>query len=160
GLPADDSPSVSLTDFDPEGETRVCAAVLYEYTALADEAALVAARAMSDGERQQLIEAYTGVRSNRRHKPGRAFERTSYRFDVVADYGAFRDLQRHRLLTIEWQDLTPHLGFDLPPEIVVIGAELQWREGMEQGASLYDEVRDGGLPLVAQYAVPMAYNIR
>jgi thymidylate synthase ThyX len=160
GFARGEAPSVSLTDFDPEGETRVCAALLYEYTALADEAALVAARALSDGERRQLIEAYTGVRSNRRHKPGRAFERTSYRFDVVADYGAFRDLQRHRLLTIEWQDLTPHLGYDLPPEILAIEAERQWREVMERGASLYEEVRAAGLPLVAQYAVPMAYNIR
>ena len=50
--------------------------------------------------------AYVGERANRRHKPGRAFERTDYRFDVLADYGAFRDLQRHRMLTIEWQPLS------------------------------------------------------
>jgi thymidylate synthase ThyX len=154
------APSVSLTEFEPEGETKVCAAILYEYTGLADEAALVAARALSDGERRQLIETYTGTRANRRHKPGRAFERTSYRFDVVADYGAFRDLQRHRLLTIEWQDLTPHLGFDLPAEIGAIGAERPWRDVMETGASLYESIRGAGLSLVGQYVVPMAYNIR
>ena len=50
-----------------------------------------------------MLEAYIGERRNRRHRPGRAFERTAYRFDVLADYGAFRDLQRHRLLTLEWQ---------------------------------------------------------
>ena len=53
------------------------------------------------------MRAYVGERGNRRHKPGRAFERIDYRFDVLADYGAFRDLQRHRMLTIEWQPLTP-----------------------------------------------------
>ena len=52
-----------------------------------------------------MLRAYVGERANRRHRPGRAFERTSYRFDVLTDYGAFRDLQRHRLLTLEWQAL-------------------------------------------------------
>ena len=61
-----------------------------------------------------LLRAYVGERSNRRHRPGRAFERTGYRFDVVTDYGAFRDLQRHRMLTIEWQPLGTRLGYDVP----------------------------------------------
>ena len=63
--------------------------------------------ACSADERVALLRAYVGERTNRRHKPGRAFERTDYRFDVLADYGAFRDLQRHRMLTIEWQPLSP-----------------------------------------------------
>ena len=54
-----------------------------------------------------VVRAYVGERANRRHRPGRALERTGYRFDVLSDYGAFRDLQRHRMLTIEWQDLSP-----------------------------------------------------
>ena len=58
---------------------------------------------MSADERDAVLRAYVGERGNRRHKPGRAFERTGYRFDVLCDYGAFRDLQRHRLLTLEWQ---------------------------------------------------------
>ena len=59
-------------------------------------------------ERVALMRAYVGERRNRRHKPGRAFERSFYRFDVLSDYGAFRDMQRHRMLTIEWQKLTPN----------------------------------------------------
>ena len=54
-----------------------------------------------------MLRAYVGNRTNRRHRPGRAFERTAYRFDVLTDYGAFRDLQRHRLLTLEWQPSEP-----------------------------------------------------
>ena len=56
-------------------------------------------RAMSLEERLAVVRAYVGDRANRRHKPGRALERIDYRFDVLADYGAFRDLQRHRMLT-------------------------------------------------------------
>ena len=61
-----------------------------------------------------MLAAYVGRRENRRHKPGRAFERTSYRFDILGDYGAFRDLQRHRLLTLEWQRLSPRHGYVVP----------------------------------------------
>ena len=68
-------------------------------------------RRLGADERVALVRAYVGERENRRHKPGRAFERIDYRFDVLSDYGAFRDLQRHRLLTIEWQraDAAPRL---------------------------------------------------
>ncbi len=119
---------VRLTEYDPDGETSVLAAILFELSDLSDEAALAAARALTLDERAAIIDSYAGPRSNRRHRPGRAFERTSYRFEVVADYGAFRDLQRHRLLTIEWQPLTTRLGYDLPPEIVALGAESEWRD--------------------------------
>ena len=61
-----------------------------------------------------MLRAYVGERGNRRHRPGRAFERTAYRFDVLTDYGAFRDLQRHRLLTLEWQPLSTRHGYTEP----------------------------------------------
>src|SRR6185436_15841450 len=103
GVEGDARDEVTLTSFDPDGEMKVVAAALYAVSALPDDQLLAIARAMTPDDRVALLRAYTGTRANRRHKPGRAFERTSYRFDVLADYGAFRDLQRHRLLTLEWQ---------------------------------------------------------
>ncbi|HEX8100736.1 MAG TPA: FAD-dependent thymidylate synthase, partial [Actinomycetota bacterium] len=103
---------VALTDFDPEGELKVVAAALYAATDRSDDELLGLVRQMPDDERSAILKAYVGDRTNRRHKPGRAFERTSYRFDILCDYGAFRDLQRHRLLTVEWQALSPHHGFE------------------------------------------------
>ncbi|MFM9002207.1 MAG: FAD-dependent thymidylate synthase, partial [Acidimicrobiaceae bacterium] len=106
-----------------------------------------------------LIRAYVGDRENRRHKPGRAFERIDYRFDVLGDYGAFRDLQRHRLLTIEWQRLTPHYGFVRPELIVDAGLGDQFDEAMERSSSLYDALLPD-YPSQAPYAVSMAYRMR
>ena len=80
----------------------------------------------------------SGSATNRRHKPGRAFERTDYRFDVLADYGAFRDLQRHRMLTIEWQPLTPRHGYDVPEAVDEAGLRDRFDDAMERSASLYD----------------------
>ena len=155
---ADDE--VTLSDFDPEGEAKVVAAALYESSARSDAELLDLARGMSAGDREQVLRAYVGERTNRRHRPGRAFERTSYRFDVLTDYGAFRDLQRHRLLTIDWQALTTHHGYTRPEAIVEAGAAPAWREVMDRSADLFDAMREAGLGEAAQYAVSMAYRIR
>jgi thymidylate synthase ThyX len=152
---------VDLTDFDPAGETKVVAAALYAASdGPADRDLVERVRSMSAEERGRVLRAYVGERRNRRHKPGRAFERTSYRFDVVCDYGAFRDLQRHRLLTIEWQPLGPTHGFAVPEELFDLGAADDWRSVMEASSELHGRLASAGLGDAAQYAVAMAYGIR
>src|SRR5262249_18433144 len=101
-----------------------------------------------------------GRRENRRHKPGRAFERTAYRFDVLGDYGAFRDLQRHRLLTVEWQALSPRHGYATPPELEEAGAAGDWARGTGASAALPHRPTPAGLGEAAAYAVAMAYRVR
>jgi thymidylate synthase ThyX len=151
---------VTLTDFDPDGEIKVAAAALYNVSALPDDQLMAIARRLTDEERARLLRAYAGNRANRRHKPGRAFERTSYRFDVLADYGAFRDLQRHRLLTLDWQPLSARHGFTEPAAIEEAGALADWRGVMEQSAALYDQLIAAGLRDAAPYGVVMAYRVR
>jgi thymidylate synthase ThyX len=153
-------PDVTLTDFDPEGEVKVVAAALYAAGDVPDDQLLELARRMSTEERVAVLRAYEGERTNRRHKPGRAFERTSYRFDVLCDYGAFRDLQRHRTLTIEWQALSPRHGFDTPAEIADAGAHADWIRTMKESADLWRELSSAVPTEAAQYAVSMAYRIR
>ena len=151
---------VTLTDFDPEGEVKVVAAALYAASGLPDDQLLAVARGLTDAERAAVLEAYVGKRRNRRHRPGRALERTSYRFDVLGDYGAFRDLQRHRLLTLEWQRLTPSYGYVLPETVDDAGAGDDFRRVMDAAAALFDAIDAAGLPDVASYAIPMAYRVR
>ena len=107
-------PSVTLLDFDPDGEAKVIAAICAPLTDRPEEEVRRRVDLLGAEEKRSLLRAYVGERSNRRHRPGRAFERTGYRFDVVTDYGAFRDLQRHRMLTIEWQPLGVGLGTTSP----------------------------------------------
>jgi thymidylate synthase ThyX len=151
---------VTLTDFDPDGEVKVVAAALYAVSSRPDAELLDVARAMTPDERNAVMAAYVGKRLNRRHRPGRAFERTSYRFDVLGDYGAFRDLQRHRLLTLEWQRLTPRHGRVVPEAIAEAGAAEDWDRGLVESAELHDAIETAGLPEVASYAVSMAYRVR
>jgi thymidylate synthase ThyX len=160
GVEAAPAAEVTLTDFDPEGEIKVIAAALYEASSLPDADLLALARRMPVDDRVALLRAYVGDRANRRHKPGRAFERTSYRFDVLTDYGAFRDLQRHRLLTIEWQPLSAHHGFTQPEAIVEAGGNAEWQGVMERSAVVSEAIAAAGLAAVAPYAVSMAYRVR
>jgi hypothetical protein len=87
-------------------------------------------------------------------------ERTTYRFDVKCDIGAFRDLQRHRMMTLEWQPFSTRLGYDLPLDIADQGLDGEWVSLMDDSGELYENIRDDlGLD-VAQYVVPFAFNVR
>ena len=156
----EERPEVTLVEWDADAELKTAAASLYSYTNLPDDQLLDLVGAMPEAERADLIKAYVGERRNRRHKPGRAMERTAYRFDILCDYGIFRDLQRHRLLTIEWQRLSPTHGYVTPEAIVDVGATPQWDEAMQRTATLYETVAADLGHDVAQYVIPFAYKIR
>jgi thymidylate synthase ThyX len=150
---------VTLVDFDPDGEVKLVAAMLYPYSHLPEVEIEEQVRRMSVEDRLAVMKAYVGDRQNRRHRPGRALERTGYRFDVLSDYGAFRDLQRHRMLTIEWQDLTPRHGFVRPEAIADAGVMDVYDAAMELSARLWRDLLDV-TPAQASYAVALAYRVR
>ena len=158
--PDDDATEVTLVDFDPDAEDKLLAAICYPHSHLSESALIDHVRTLSADDRVALIRAYVGDRTNRRHKPGRAFERIDYRFDVLSDYGAFRDLQRHRMLTIEWQRLTPRHGYVRPDLVEAAGTAALFDETMERSARLHDDLWAGGFTEEAGYAVAMAYRLR
>lgn len=135
------------------------AAMLYESLDIPEERILERVQKLSAEDKRRVADAYVGKRENRRHRPGRALERTDYRFDVLSDYGAFRDLQRHRMLTIEWQTLSPAHGFVLPEAVEEAGQVPRFEEAMERSADLFDAMVDR-FPNQASYAVSLAYRIR
>ncbi len=151
-------PAVTLLDWDPAGEDKVLAAILYPHTQRRESDLLDMVGRMGAADRAALIQAYVGDRLNRRHKPGRAFERTDYRFDVCCDYGAFRDLQRHRMLTVEWQQLTTRHGYELPAPIAEAGLAEPYHEAMGRSAELHGLLVEQ-FPVQAQYAVALGYRI-
>ena len=152
-------PAVTLVDFDPDGEDKVLAAMLYPYLDLPEDQVQARVRHMGADDRMAVVRAYAGDRTNRRHKPGRALERVAYRFDVLSDYGAFRDLQRHRMLTIEWQSLGPRHGYVVPDAVVEAGMGDTYDGAMDRSADLHDALAER-FPTQAPYAVALAYRVR
>ena len=153
-------PEVTLLDWDPDAEVKVVAAMLYPYTHLPEHRIQERVASLSEEERLEVVRRYAGDRTNRRHRPGRALERSDYRFDVISDYGAFRDLQRHRLLTVEWQDLTPAHGYTMPRSVADAGAEEVYASAMVRSAALHDTLVERFGRGQAAYAVALAYRIR
>ncbi len=155
-----DAPEVTLVDWDPDAEVKVAASALYAYSNLSDAQLLETARKMGAEERSRVIQAYSGDRINRRHKPGRGMERSDYRFDIKCDFGSFRDLQRHRMLTLEWQRLGTLHGYNTPTALHDIGRLREWDSAMEKASELHSKLEDKLGQDVAQYVVPFGYRIR
>ena len=152
-------PSVRLLKVEGS-EDDLLAALLYEASACSEEEARVAVRALPPDERAAMLAELVGERRNRRHRPGRGFEALRYRFEVVSDYGGFRDLQRHRMLTIQWQTLTPDLGAGVPEELEQAGVADAYRDGLERSRAEHDRLRHAGRPEVAPYALCLGFRIR
>ncbi len=158
GGPVDDD-TLELVDFDPDGEVKVVTAILYPHTSLSERTVEARVRQMTVEERLDILKGYVGNRENRRQRPGRAFERTDYRFDVLSDYGAFRDLQRHRMLTIDWQPLSTRHGYVRPAAVDAAGVADLFDAVMERSESLYTALAEDH-PDQASYAVSLAYRVR
>ena len=159
GTQVDPAPVVTLVDFDPDAEIKLVASALYPHLSLPEAQIEEQVRRMTTAERLEVLRAYEGDRSNRRHKPGRALERPTYRFDILADYGAFRDLQRHRMLTIDWQRLSPAHGYTRPEAVEAAGVGARFDEAMSRSRALHDAML-AEFPAQAPYAVSLAYRVR
>jgi len=155
----DSGPSVRLLSVRGT-EDDLLAALLFESASVSEAEARAAVCVLPPDERARLLGDLVGDRTNRRHRPGRGFEAISYRFEIVSDYGAFRDLQRHRLLTVQWQALGPDLGAGVPDELGEAGVADDYRAGLERSATEYERIRDTVSPELAPYALCLGYRIR
>jgi len=150
---------VTLVDWDRDGENRILAAALFPHSHASEERLLAAVRPLSMQRREELLSVAVGVRGNRRHRPGRGFEHCDYTFEVISDYGAFRDIQRHRILTVEWQTLTPALGYAVPGEVKAAGLGDRWRDAVSVAEAAYRQIAPD-FPEQAAYLVTLGHRIR
>jgi thymidylate synthase ThyX len=141
-----------------EAEVKVAAAILYEFArGQSLESIIKYVRSLKKNERINIIRMYTKFRSNRRHRPGRAFEMVDYTFELLTNFGMFRDLHRHRLVTIERQLLSTKHGYDIPQEIVDLGISNEFKDCMYECNEVY-EILSNRMPEQAQYVVNFAFR--
>ncbi len=156
---ADDGPAVRLLSV-RGSEDELLAALLFEAAACSEDEARAAVRNLPPDERATMLADLVGERSNRRHRPGRGLEAIGYRFEIVSDYGAFRDLQRHRMLTVQWQTLGPDLGAGVPDELAEAGVADAYRAGLERSRAEHARIVELGRPELAPYALCLGYRLR
>jgi thymidylate synthase ThyX len=145
-------PSVRLVEHDPDAERKVVAAALFSHSnaSLADQVA----------DPDQVLKALLDDRANRRQRAPRALEHAEYVFEIVANFGAYRDLHRHRMLTQDRQLLGTSLGYDVPPGLEALGMADRFTAAIEAAAAAHPGLeRDAG-PALAQYVVPLAFRVR
>jgi thymidylate synthase ThyX len=150
---------VKLVDYEPESKAqdKIVSAILYEQQRIPYDAILKNVKEMGKKKKSQMIMSFAKLRKNRRQRPPRAFEMTQYTFDIVENFGMFRDLHRHRVLTLERQLLTADHGFLVPKEITDLGIEKDFVDCMKSSRQVFDSMREKH-PQQAQYVVNFAYN--
>jgi thymidylate synthase ThyX len=145
-------PSVRLLEFDRDAERKVVAAALFPFSDRALD--------MQKGDVDRVLEAMLGDRANRRQRAPRALEHAHYTFEIVANFAAYRDLHRHRMLTQDRQLLGTGLGYDLPPGIVELGLRDRFVRAVEGAAAAHRRLEGDLGPALAQYIVPLAFHVR
>lgn len=158
-LPFNNEPGTRLIDYDHDAVTKVAAAMLFPHSNSSLLDLQNFCKQLPEEEIARILDAGASSRENRRQKSPRALEHAEFTFEIVADFGVFRDLHRHRLLTQERQLLSCDLGFYIPPEILGTDMEEDYVKAMVQAKEAYDTIATS-LPEEAQYIVPMAYNVR
>lgn len=153
--------SVTLTDVWPRNELDIIPDMVYEHTNLPLSAIRNDVANWSYKQKEAVFSAYIGERLNRRHRPGRALEKIHYSWDLVCDYGIFRDLQRHRMVDdLEWQQLTPRYGYDIPALVEEAGLAEPFLDCFDLSLELYSALQSAGYGLEAQYATLMGHKMR
>lgn len=152
---------VSLVEYDTDGENKIITGILYsaDTNTSSWEDTYSAVAILNTKQKQEILEAYLKGRNARWQKSGRAFENTYLRFDITMNIGAWRDLHRHRMLSQQRQLFTTRHGYDTPQELIDANLDDEYRNAMENAASIYEDIAKKDV-ILAQYAVPMAYRVR
>lgn len=153
--------AVSLDNYWPRNEIDLVAHMVYEHSDLPLDTIQEEVAGWTMDRKLEVFQAYMGERLNRRHRPGRALEQAHYSWDLVCDYGIFRDLQRHRMVDdLNWQALTPRYGYDIPK--LVEDAELseEFEKCFDLSLELYSHLQQAGYPYEAQYATLLGHKMR
>jgi thymidylate synthase ThyX len=161
GMPVESNPSrVKLVEHENNGdaEVKIASAILYEQ-AQGRTLECITRHVQSIPQRDvhDIIRSYTKHRENRRQRPGRAYEMVDCVFELFTNFGMFRDLHRHRVLTMERQLLSTRHGYDMPKELEEAGLGKDFAECMDSSRQAYEAIASQ-MPEEAQYVVNFAYR--
>ncbi len=152
---------VTLVDVWPRNELSLVADMLYEHSNLSLEEIQSEVNQWPYDKKVKAMQTFIGERLNRRHRPGRALEKAHYSFDLVCDYGIFRDLQRHRMVDdLNWQHLTPRYGYEVPTLVEEAGLTDQFEACFNASLKLYSQIQAAGYEVEAQYATLLGHRMR
>ncbi|HEU5004721.1 MAG TPA: FAD-dependent thymidylate synthase [Candidatus Saccharimonadales bacterium] len=152
---------VKLIDYWPKNESEIINHLLFAESNLSTAELEKAVRKLKKADKRRIFDTYMGKRLNRRHRPGRALEFPHYLWEVTADYGTFRDLQRHRVIDgFEWQDLSTAYGYEVPELVREAGLEQDFHKCFELSEELHQLMLQKKYVEEAQYATLFGHRMR
>jgi thymidylate kinase/thymidylate synthase ThyX len=152
---------VTLRSYSPRNELDAVPFMLYEHTSMPLEQIQSDVDVWPIARKTEVFQAYMGERLNRRHRPGRAMEHAHYTWDLVCDYGIFRDLQRHRMVDdLQWQQLSPRMGYEVPQLVEDAGLTDDFQACFDLSMQLYSKLQSAGYTNEAQYATLFGHRMR
>ena len=149
-----------LVDYESEKQAidKIITSIMYEQSpSTSYQNILQQVKKLSKEKKIKIINEFTKLRTNRRHRPSRAFESVYYTFDLCNNFGMFRDFHRHRALTLERQLLTTDHGYNMPNEIKILGIQKDFKDCMNKTKETFEKIRKK-YPEQGQYVVNFAYN--
>ena len=149
-----------IVDYESEkiAMDKIITSIMYEQSpSISYQNILHQVKKFSKEKKIKIIDEFVKLRKNRRHRPSRAFENVYYTFDLCNNFGMFRDLHRHRALTLERQLLTTDHGYNIPNEIKILGIEKDFKDSMNKTKETFEKIRKK-YPEQGQYVVNFAYN--
>jgi thymidylate kinase/thymidylate synthase ThyX len=156
-----DTKAVDLINYWPTNEMDLVPDMLYDQSNLSLRDLKQSVSNWDYSDKELVFKSYMGERLNRRHKPGRALEKAHYSWDIVCDYGIFRDLQRHRMVDdLSWQQLTPRYGYDIPELVEEAGLSEQFQSCFDKSLELHSYLISKGLENESQYATLLGHKMR
>lgn len=158
--PSEARSGVRLVRSDDDALARIALALAYEGSDGSAEA-VDRLRTLQQADRDALVRLVRAALEGRGKfdPPPRAFEASSLTCELTCDYGAYRDLQRHRMLSPFTQRLGCRLGAEVPAELDEMGLAGPFRDALARAADTFARL-EATHPLEAQYAVPLAYRVR
>jgi len=149
---------VTIVNYDSDAENKLITAILYPRSRLSYGEIYTKVREMSQDKKEEIIDESL-KRRDKFDAPLRELEHVYYTFDILMDYGAFRDVQRHRMCTQANQEATVVHGYDMPPDIAEAGLEDKFRKAADSAVEAYQKIY-AQFPKEAQYVVPLCFRKR
>jgi len=146
---------VKIVNYDKDAENKLVTALLYPGSRYSYEQIYEKVKSMSDSERAEIVDEALKRRGDH-DAPIRELEHVYYTYDILMDFGAFRDVQRHRICTQSNQEITTAHGYSMPEDIPEAGFKDKFCEAMDKAHAAYEKIYEK-FPKEAQYVVPMAY---
>lgn len=152
------SPAITLHHVDMNAAILIASALVFEQSE-APWSVASSVHAVKETRSAELICRDALLARMPRAPAPRAFESARSAFGLEMDFGAYRDLQRHRMLTPATQQLGCSIGYDVPELIIGLGLGDKYRCAIDAASDVWHALIDECGP-AAQYVVPLAFKIR